>query len=462
MIKKLNIIAIFSVAVLMNSCGLYNKYQSPQTSLDSINVMRDAALYTNSGDTTSFGTLDWHEVFTDPQLQTLIQTALDNNFDLLNAAENVKIAEAQLMTARLAFIPSFTFSPNGTLSKVMTEGSSWSKTYSLPVTASWNTGLFGNLATANRSAKVALIATQDYQQSVRSKVICNVANLYYTLLMLDRQLEILNDMEKLTSQTLEMMKLQKELRGARETSVVSAEAAHLSVLSQTVDMKRQIQETENTLSLLLGQPAQGISRGKLDAQSLPSSFSTGVGVSVLRNRPDVHAAEMSLAECFYGVQSARQQFYPVLNLSATGAFTNNLDEIVNPGKFLLSFVGQLTQPIFQNGRLVAGLRVAKAQYQQQYNTWQSTILTAGSEVANALVLYNSSKEKYAVDTQQVEALKKSVDYTSELFNMGSSTYLEVISAQSNLLNAEITQLSDQFNAMQAVVNLYSALGGGAK
>lgn len=462
MIKKLNIIAIFSVAVLMNSCGLYNKYQSPQTSLDSINVMRDAALYTNSGDTTSFGTLDWHEVFTDPQLQTLIQTALDNNFDLLNAAENVKIAEAQLMTARLAFIPSFTFTPNGTLSKVMTEGSSWSKTYSLPVTASWNTGLFGNLATANRSAKVALIATQDYQQSVRSKVICNVANLYYTLLMLDRQLEILNDMEKLTNETLEMMKLQKELRGARETSVVSAEAAHLSVLSQTVDMKRQIQETENTLSLLLGQPAQGISRGKLDAQSLPSSFSTGVGVSVLRNRPDVHAAEMSLAQCFYSVQSARQQFYPVLNLSATGAFTNNLGEIVNPGKFLLSFVGQLTQPIFQNGRLVAGLRVAKAQYQQQYNTWQSTILTAGSEVANALVLYNSSKEKYAVDTQQVEALKKSVDYTSELFNMGSSTYLEVISAQSNLLNAEITQLSDQFNAMQAVVNLYSALGGGAK
>lgn len=462
MIKKLNIIAIFSVAVLMNSCGLYNKYQSPQTSLDSINVMRDAALYTNTGDTTSFGTLDWHEVFTDPQLQTLIQTALDNNFDLLNAAENVKIAEAQLMTARLAFIPSFTFTPNGTLSKVMTEGSSWSKTYSLPVTASWNTGLFGNLGTANRSAKVALIATQDYQKSVRSKVICNVANLYYTLLMLDRQLEILNDMEKLTSQTLEMMKLQKELRGARETSVVSAEAAHLSVLSQTVDMKRQIQETENTLSLLLGQPAQGISRGKLDAQSLPSSFSTGVGVSVLRNRPDVHAAEMSLAQCFYDVQSARQQFYPVLNLSATGAFTNNLGEIVNPGKFLLSFVGQLTQPIFQNGRLVAGLRVAKAQYQQQYNTWQSTILTAGSEVANALVLYNSSKEKYAVDTQQVEALKKSVDYTSELFNMGSSTYLEVISAQSNLLNAEITQLSDQFNAMQAVVNLYSALGGGAK
>ena len=462
MIKKLNIIAIFSVAVLMNSCGLYKKYQSPTTSLDSLNLMRDAAQYANTTDTTSFGTLDWHDVFTDPQLQTLIQTALDNNYDLLNAAENVTIAEAQLKAARLAFIPSFTFSPNGTISHVFTDGAPWSKSYQIPVTASWNTGLFGNLATANRSAKVAMIASQDYQQSVRSKIICNVANLYYTLLMLDRQLEILNDMEKLTKQTWEMMQLQKDLRGVKETSVVSAEASYLSVQSQVVDMKRQIQETENSLSLLLAQPAQGISRGKLDDQSLPSSFSTGVSIQVLRNRPDIHAAEMSLAQCFYSVQSARQQFYPALNFTATGAFTNSLNEIVNPGKFLLSFFGQLTQPIFQNGKLIAGLKVAKAQYQQQYNTWQSAILTAGSEVSNALVLYNSSKAKYEVDTKRVEALKKSVEYTGELFNMGSSTYLEVISAQSNLLNAEITQLTDQFNAMQAVVNLYSALGGGAK
>ena len=279
--------------------------------------------------------------------------------------------------------------------------------------------------------------------------------------MLDRQLEILNSMSELTQDTWRIMKLQKDLGRANETSVQSAEASHYGVLTNIADMKRQIREVENSLSLILGQQAQAISRGKLANQQLPTEFSTGVGIQLLANRPDVHYAEMSLASCFYNTQQARSNFYPKITISGTGAFTNNSGAgIVNPGKWLLSAVGSLVQPIFQNGRLVAGLKVAKYQQEQAFNTWQQAVLSAGAEVSNALVKYNSSEEMSQLDAKRVDVLTKNVDMTRELFKSSSASYLEVISAQSNLLNAQISKVTDDFNKMQAVVSLYSALGGG--
>ena len=410
-------------------------------------------------DTNSFGNLPWRSVFTDPQLQALIEQGLAKNTDLLNAALNVKMVEAQLTAAKLAFVPSFTFSPQGTISSW--DGSKAAKTYSLPVNASWSIDLFGNLLNQKRSAQMALLATKDYQLVVKTNLIANIANMYYTLLMLDKQLEIVDNMTQLTKDTWDMMKLQKELNNAKETSVQSAEANYYSVLAQAADLKRQIRETENSLSLLLGQPAQTIGRGKLENQSLPTEFSTGVGIQMLNNRPDVHYAEMTLAQCFYDTQAARSKFYPNISISGSGAFTNNSGGgIVNPGKWLLNAVGSLVQPIFQNGQLVAQLKVAKAQQEQAFNTWQQAVLSAGSEVSNALVLYNSSDEKSKLEQKQIESLTKNVDYTKDLFSMGGSTYLEVITAQQSLLNAELAKVQDDFYKMQAVVNLYYALGGG--
>ena len=305
------------------------------------------------------------------------------------------------------------------------------------------------------------LATKDYQLVVKTKLISNIANMYYTLLMLDKQLEVVDNMAKLVKDTWDIMKIQKELGRTKETSVQSAESNYYSVLAQATDLKRQIRETENSLSLLLGQSAQHIARGTLEGQSLPAKFSTGVGLQLLNNRPDVHYAEMSLAQCFYDVNTARSRFYPNITISGTGAYTNSSGAgIVNPGKMLLSAVGSLVQPIFQHGLLIAGLKVAKAQQQQAYNTWQNAVLSAGSEVSNALVLYNSSEEKSQLEAKQVESLKKNVEYTKLLFNDGSSTYLEVITAQQSLLNAELSKVADDFYKMQAVVNLYYALGGG--
>ena len=460
--KKVNILLVSSV-LLMSSCGIYNKYHTPEE-LNTKGLIRDITSDADTlvvTDTTSMGNLHWREVFTDPQLQSLIEFGLEHNTDLMNAALNVKMVEAQLMTAKLAYLPSFSFTPQGTIASW--DGMKATQTYQLPVNASWTFDLFGNLLNQKRSAKMALLATKDYQLVVKTKIIANIANLYYTLLMLDKQYEIVTDMQTLTKDTWEMMKLQKDLGRARETSVQSAEANYYSVSAQAADIKRMIRETENSFSLLLGQPAQHIARGTFENQSLPTNLSTGVALNVLAARPDVHAAEMTLAQCFYNTNNARSRFYPAINISGSGIFTNNSGMgIVNPGKWLLTAVGSLVQPIFQNGKIVAGLKVAKAQQEQAFNNFQQTVLSAGSEVSNALVLYNSSNEKSEYEAKQVESLKKNVEYTKDLFSMGGSKYFEVIGAQQSLLNAELSKVQSDFNKMQAVVNLYYALGGGAK
>ncbi|MBQ6653041.1 MAG: efflux transporter outer membrane subunit [Prevotella sp.] len=477
--KLKSILYIGAGMLLVSSCGtykhtrqqLYAPYERPAVNTkgifrDTLSFSRDTISLTDTlvaTDTVSFGQMPWRSVFTDPYLRELIEKALVNNTDLLNAALNVKMAEEQLKVARLAFLPSITFAPSGTIS-------SWdfgkvSKTYQLPLSASWNVNLFGGFLSQKRSAQAALLATQDYQTVVKTNIISAVANMYYTLLMLDSQLAVLDDMEQLTKDTWELMKLLKDTRvGYRSTSVQSAEANYLSVQSQRVDMVRQVREVENSLSLLLGQPAQAIPRGRLDDQSLPAELATGVAVSLLANRADVHAAEMQLAQCFYGIENARSRFYPNLTINPSGIFTNSAGVgVVNPGKILLSAVGSLAQPIFMNGQLKAGLRVAEAQYEQAYNTWQQSILTAGSEVSNALVQYQAADEKGSIEARQIEVLKQNVaDIKTLMTRASGTTYLEVIQAQSSLLNAQISKITDDFNKMQAVVNLYQALGGGVK
>lgn len=458
--KKTNIIIIAFAALSLTGCkSLYGNYERPDIKTSGIvrDPVDDKGALAGSSD---FGNLPWRSVFTDPQLQTLIEKALENNPDLLNAALNIDIAEQQLRASKLAFLPSVVFAPNGSISHFGTHTSS-TQAYTLPITASWDVDLFGKLRSQKKAAQMALIQSRDYKVAVQTNLICNVANLYYTLLMLDRQKQIVDDMSGLTKNTWDMMKLQMEFGRARSTSVQSAEAAYYSVQTQGADIKRQIRETENTLSLLLGEPAQSIARGSLENQSLPTNFSGGIGVQLLSNRADVHANEMALAQCFYNIQEARSRFYPALNISPTGAWTNS-NGLVNPGKLLLSVVGSLTQPIFMRGQLKAGLRVAEDRYKQAYNTWQNSILKAGAEVSNALVAYNSADEKNKLQQQQIDVLKQNVDHTQMLYAQSSSSYLEVITAQQSLLNAEISQVQEQFTKLQAIVNLYNALGGGSK
>lgn len=458
--KIRNIIILGLATLSLTGCkSLYGTYKRPEVKTDGLvrDPINDQTTLEGAND---FGQLPWRDVFTDTNLQAIIEKTLTNNPDLLNAALNIDIAEQQLGAAKLAFLPSLAFAPQGTITHFGSHVEA-TKSYTLPLASSWEIDLFGNLRNAKKAAQMAMIQMQDYKVAVQTKLICNVANLYYTLLMLDRQNKIVTDMATLTKSTWDMMQLQMDYGRARSTSVQSAQSAYYGVQARATDIKKQTREVENSLSLLMGEPVHGIARGTLDNQKLPSNFSGGIGVEILSNRADVHANEMALAKCFYNVNQARARFYPSLSITASGGWSNG-NGMVNPAKLLFNAIGKLTQPIFMQGKLRAGLRVAEDQYKIAYNKWQNSVLTAGSEVSNALVAYNAAEEKDVLYTKQIEILKKNVEQTQMLYNQSSSSYLEVITAQQNLLNAEISQVQDQFSKLQAIVNLYYALGGGSK
>ena len=462
--KKLMIFA--AASLLMSSCGLYNKYERPET-VETQGLIRDVLSDRDTlavQDTASFGNLPWRSVFTDPQLQALIEEGLSHNANLQNAALNVEMYETMLKAAKLAFLPAVTIggnNPMGTISTLYTDPSVTTKSYSLPVTASWTLDLFGNILSQKRSTQMQLLAMKDYQMAVRAQVVSGIANAYYTLLMLDKQLGIVTEMGNMAKETWEMMQLQYQLGRMRSTSVQSAQAAYLSTQTQANDFRRQIRATENALCLLIGRAGQQVSRSTLEAQSLPTEFSTGVGVALLQNRPDVHRAEMQLASCFHDVQTARSQFYPSITIGASASFTNS-NGALTPGKWLTTLLGSLTQPIFMRGALTANLKVSKMKYEQAFNTWQNSILQAGNEVSNALVNYTNYDANSKIEAQRVEILTKNVEDTRALYQSSGSSYLEVLSAQSQLLSAQINKASNDFSKMQAVVSLYTALGGGGK
>ena len=454
-----------SATLLLSSCGLYNKYERPE--VNTTGLIRDVASDIDTlavQDTASFGNLPWRQVFTDPQLQALIEQGLEKNADLQNAALTVEMYETMLKAAKLAFLPAVQFGSNngmGTISTLHTDPSVTTKAYTLPVSASWTIDLFGNILSQKRSTQMKLLGMKDYQMAVRAQIVSGIANCYYTLLMLDEQLVIVNEMSRMSKETWEMMKLQYQLGRVRSTGVQSAEAAYLSTQTTANDFRRQIRATENALSLLIGQAGQQIPRSTLAQQSLPTEFSAGVGIQLLQNRPDVHNAEMQLAACFHDVQTARSQFYPSISIGATGAFTNSNGQM-NPGKWLTTLFGNLTQPIFARGALIANLKVSQIKYEQAFNTWQKAILSAGTEVSNALVSYNAYDANAAIEAERVAVLTKNVEDTKALYRSSGSSYLEVLTAEQQLLNAQLSLVTDNFNKMQAVVSLYTALGGGGR
>ena len=461
------IMIFMSAALLLSSCGLYNKYERP--TVDTEGLIRDPLSPTDTlavapQDTASFGNLPWRSVFTDPQLQQLIEQGLERNSNLLNAALTVQIYESMLKAAKLAFLPGIALGsqqPMGTIATLHTSPSVETKSYSIPVSASWTIDLFGNILSQKRSTQMQLLAFKDYQMAVRAQVVSGIANSYYTLLMFDEQLRIVKEMSKMAKETWNITQQQFNLGRARANAVHSAEAAYLSTLTQINDFERQIRATENALSLLIGQPGQQIPRSTLAEQSLPDEFAVGVGVALLKNRPDVHNAEMNLAACFHDVQTARSKFYPNITIGASASFTNNNGNL-NPGKWLLSLFGSLTQPIFQRGALVAALKVSKMQYEQAFNTWQNSIISAGNEVSNALVNYRGYDDNSKIEAERVEVLSKNVEDTKALYKSSGSSYLEVLTAETQLLSAQLNKVSADFNKMQTVVSLYTALGGGGK
>lgn len=457
--KKSIIICMVGAAVLMSSCRIYKSYERPDD-LVTDGLYRDPISATDTLNAVAgptFGDVPWREVFTDTQLQALIDQALENNADIRSAQLTIEQAQAALMSARLAYLPSLALNPQGTYNHAMSTDV-W--TYSVPVAASWQVDLFGQLLNPNRKAKVTYEQAQYYEQAVKANIIAAVANLYYTLLMLDRQLEISTETAGLLKRTVETIEAFQEAGLTNGAALEQARAGYAQVLASLPAIKQTIRETENSLCLILNVPGQEIPRTTLDDQQLPTSFETGVPVQLLSNRPDVKAAEMSLAACYYDTNSARAAFYPQLTISGQEAWTNNLGQVVNPGKFMTTLMAGITQPLFARGKLIAGLKAAKANEEKAKLTFQTTLLKAGNEVSNALYKYQMNTEKSVSRKEQVESARKASEYTADLFELGTASYLEVLTAQQTYLTAQLSEVTDTYDRMQAVISLYTALGGG--
>ena len=448
------IIVLTTASALLSSCGIYTKYQPAETTPDNLYGEEVAV-----DDTTNFGNVNWRELFTDPQLQALIEQGLQNNTDLRSAQLQIEEAEAALMSAKLAFLPSFALSPQGTISSF--DGGKATKTYTLPVTASWELDIFGRLRNAKQQAKALYAQSKDYQQAVRTQLIAGIANVYYTLLMLDEQLAISQQTEEAWKETVASTRALMDAGLANEAATSQMEAAYYSVQTSILDLKEQINQVENSLALLLAETPRRYERGKLADQRLPEDVAVGVPMQMLSNRPDVRAAERSLEQAFYATNQARAAFYPSIVLSGSAGWTNSAGSmIVNPGKFLASAVGSLTQPLFNKGQIMAQYRIAKAQQEEASLSFQQALLNAGSEVNDALVACQTSKAKTLLFEKQIQSLEKALESTSLLMEHGTTTYLEVLTARQSLLSAQLSQTANRFTEIQSVINLYQALGGG--
>lgn len=446
-------------AALFSSCGIYNSYKRPND-ITVEGLYRDTVAVNDTlvSDTTNMGNVSWREMFRDPKLQTLIEQGLAHNTDLQTAMLQVKQAQASLMTARLSFLPSFTLSPQGGITKM--ENTPSYRTWQAPINASWEADLFGNLLNTSRGAKASLLQSEAYEQAVRSQVIANIANLYYTLLMLDRQLEISEETQVKWNQTLTMMKSMMEAGMSNKAGVAQTEASCYAVAASIAEIRQTIRETENSLSTLLGMTPQHIDRGRLEDQVMPEEINAGVPLQLLSNRPDVRSAEMSLASAFYLTNKARSAFYPNISVTGTLGWTNGTTGTINPAEIIKNAIVSLTQPIFNRGALIANLKITKAQQEQARLNFQQTLLNAGAEVSNALYAYQTVGEKSQQRDMQVKALEDAVEATVGLMSVGETTYLDVITAQQSLLSAQLTQVQDDYDYLQSVINLYQALGGG--
>lgn len=440
-------------AVILSGCSVYRKYDRPDITVP------DSYRNVETTDTSTLATLSWRELFDDSKLQSLVDTALVNNTDLTVARLKVKEAEAALFNARLSYLPSVVLNAEGSVSKF--DGST-AKTYNVGANASWELDIFGKITNAKRGAVAALEGSEAYRQAVQSQLIATVANSYYTLSMLDAQLDVNIRTLETWRKTVRTMEALKKAGKSNDAAVLQAQANVLSLESAQLALRKSITETENALYALVGVTNYPeIKRGSLIDAVFPDTLVTGVPLQLLANRPDVRQAEHNLAQSFYAINVARAAFYPSISLSGTIGWTNNGGGIVaNPGQWLLNAIGSLTQPLFNRGANVANLRIAEARQEEAKLLFRQSLLDAGKEVNNALTAWQTANGQIEIADNQVDTLKEAVRKTELLMRHSPTTYLEVLTAQQSLLDAELTALQSRYDRIQSIITLYHALGGG--
>ncbi len=398
-------------------------------------------------------------MFTDRKLQSLIETGIKQNTDLNVARLRVEAAEAALITAKLSYLPSLGINAEGGSSQY--DGTT-AKTYNVGASASWELDIFGRLTAAKRGAVAALQGSRDYQQAVQTQLVATIADSYYTLSMLDTQMAINNRTLENWRATVRTLEALKKVGKANEAGVLQAKANVMQLESSQLAIRKSISETENALSAILAMPSHSIERNNLTEASFPDTISIGVPLQLLSNRPDVRQAEMELAQAFYATNVARAAFYPNITLSGTLGWTNNGGGVItNPGQWLLNVIGSLTQPLFNRGVNIANLNIAKSRQEEAKLLFRQALLNAGKEVNDALTVWQTAKSQIEIGERRVSVLNDAVQKTELLMCHSGATYLEVLTAQQSLLEAETLQSQAYFERIQSIIKLYHALGGGA-
>ncbi|MBR1755464.1 MAG: TolC family protein [Bacteroidaceae bacterium] len=461
--KIKNFILVAAVGFLLTGCGLYKKYEAPQSAPGvETNLLYGTAVPLEAGGASSIAQVSWRVFFTDPLLQQLIEQVLENNTDLHAARITVEKSAAALKAAKLAYLPALSFAPQGSLSSF--DNSPVTKTYTLPLQLSMDIDVFGSITNKKRAAKAVLLQAQMQEVAVRSNLVSITAQQYLMLQVLDRQLEILTQTDSLWNKSLETEQALWENGKAYSTAVNQMEASYLNVKTQIVDTRRHIQSVENALCRLLAVSPQHIARQRWDADAYDTPYlSIGVPAQMLEYRPDIRMANYAMEEAFYNTQAARAAFYPSITLSGLLGWTNDGGiGIVNPGKLLWNAVAGLTQPIFARGTLKANKKIATLTEEELQKQYVQTVINAGNEVNEALADCMAAREKQAYYERQTQVLHEAYDGTHELMDNGKASYLEVLTAQESLLNAQLSEAMNMHDAAQAVIALYIALGGGGE
>lgn len=454
---------IIALCAVMSSCGVYKKYQSQTNAPENLYGSGDSIAQVALNDS-SIASISWKEFFTDPHLQQLIHTALENNTDMQSARIAVEQAQASLKAAKLAYLPSLSLSPQASVSTQMFgaagNGTGLNYAYNIPLQLDWNIGISGSVTVNKRKAQAVLEQAKASRDATQANLIATVAQEYFQLLLLDKELEILIETDSLWDESLETERALWENGQAYSTAVNQMESSNLSVKTQIVDTKRSILSAENELCALLRVTPRHIERTVWGDYRLPERFGTGVPAALLENRPDIKAADQSLAEAFYNTALARAQFFPSFSLQGILGWVG--ESGADPGAMLLKALASLSQPIFAQGKLQAQLKIAKLNQEDKLNQYVQTVIEAGNQVNEALADCQAARDKAGLYKRQVEVLHEAYSGTHELMNNGKATYIEVLTAQESLLSAQLNEAENMYNGAIGLIGLYIALGGATK
>jgi multidrug efflux system outer membrane protein len=456
------------VTTLVFASCVTKKYQPPVVNADKL--YRDSTLT----DTSSLANMPVSQLFSDTVLVNLITEGIRENLDLKTAVERINEAQATLGQTKAAFLPSLSGSVQATRAKSSAASLNFpadfagsinlkTTTYQAALNTSWEADIWGKLSSAKRSALAALLQSDAAKRAVQTQLIANIANNYYNLLALDQQLAITKQTLAIRIKDVETVKALKEGAVVNGAAVVQSEANRYAAEVTIPDLNQSIREAENALSILLARAPGPIKRTLLADQKPVADFKIGIPSQLLKNRPDVQQAEFAFRSAFESTNLARTYFYPQLTITGQGGVSSLQLKNLFDNSIFYNFVAGLTQPIFSQGQNKARLRTAQAQQKEAYYAFQQSLLTAGQEVTNALYSYQNAIEKQGSRTKQLVALTKSVDYTKELLRYSSATnYTDVLTSEQSLLAAQLSSVNDRLQELQAIVNLYKALGGGWK